>query len=380
MKRIVILGGGFAGVWGAIGAARALADAGRADAGGEGAVEIALVNPDPWLVIRPRLYEPDPARFRVALDPVLGPSGVRRIEGRATAIDPEGRTVTVDGATIGWDRLVLALGSRLTPPEGPVHSVDDYAAAVALETHLRALDPALPGADTAVVVGGGFTGIETAAELKGRLARVVLVERAETMAPDLGDLPRPTILRALADLGVETRTGARIATIGPDCMMFSNSERLTTRTVVWCAGPRAHPLAGTLGVPTDAQGRLPVDDRLGVVGLQGILAAGDVARASTDGRNVALMSCQHALRQGAAVGRIAAEELLGLDPEPYAQPRYVTCLDLGAWGALLTEGWERRVKQSGAEAKAVKRRINGEWIYPPAGDRAAVLKAVDFAR
>jgi NADH dehydrogenase len=387
MKRLVILGGGFAGVWAAIGAARVLADTGS-----ESAVEITLVSPDPHLVIRPRLYEPDPARFRVPLDPVLAPIGVRRIEARAEAIDPARRTIALGGAVMGrefgrefgWDRLILALGSRLTPPdgqfEGKIHTIDDYERAVALENHIRRLDPTLPGADTALVVGAGFTGIEAAAELAGRFARVVLVDRADVIGPDLGAVPRPTILQALAELDVETRTGVSVAAIGSDHVMFSNGERLAARTIVWCAGPRAHPLAGTLGVPTDALGRVTVDPHLRVVGRPGILAAGDVAHALTDGEHVALMSCQHALRQGAAVGRIAAEDLLGRTPAPYAQPRYVTCLDLGRWGALFTEGWDRQVTLTRGEAKALKRRINGEWIYPPAGDRAAVLKAVDFAR
>ncbi|MEQ8659635.1 MAG: NAD(P)/FAD-dependent oxidoreductase, partial [Gammaproteobacteria bacterium] len=68
----------------------------------------------------------------------------------------------------------------------------------------------------------------------------------------------------------------------------------------------------------------------------------------------------------------AAADLLGLPLHPYSQPKYVTCLDLGPWGAVYTEGWERAVVMSGAEAKALKRSINTEWIYPPA-DRATAF-------
>lgn len=85
------------------------------------------------------------------------------------------------------------------------------------------------------------------------------------------------------------------------------------------------------------------------------------------------MSCQHALSLGRVAGHNAAAELVGLPLHPYSQPKYVTCLDLGAWGALYTEGWDRQVRLTGAEGKALKRQINTEWIYPPKADRAAVF-------
>ena len=87
------------------------------------------------------------------------------------------------------------------------------------------------------------------------------------------------------------------------------------------------------------------------------------------------MSCQHALRMGRFAGHNAACELLSLPLQPYRQPRYVTCLDLGASGAVFTAGWQREVRMTGAEAKELKRSINGELIYPPRGGRAALLAA-----
>ncbi|MDP3768765.1 MAG: NAD(P)/FAD-dependent oxidoreductase, partial [Dehalococcoidia bacterium] len=74
-------------------------------------------------------------------------------------------------------------------------------------------------------------------------------------------------------------------------------------------------------------------------------------------------------------GENAARDLLGLPGVPYVQERYVTCLDLGRAGAVLTEGWERRVLQTGDEAKALKRRINTQVIYPPPSLNAAELVA-----
>ena len=76
-------------------------------------------------------------------------------------------------------------------------------------------------------------------------------------------------------------------------------------------------------------------------------------------------------------GHNAAAELVGLPTARYSQPKYVTCLDLGPWGAVYTEGWDRQVKLRGQEAKALKRAINTQWIYPPAADRDAALALAD---
>jgi NADH dehydrogenase len=75
-----------------------------------------------------------------------------------------------------------------------------------------------------------------------------------------------------------------------------------------------------------------------------------------------------------------AANLLGVAPLPDQQPFYVTCLDLGPWGAMYSEGWDRQVKLPPAEAKALKRRINTEWIYPPLASRSATLAAANPSR
>jgi hypothetical protein len=95
-----------------------------------------------------------------------------------------------------------------------------------------------------------------------------------------------------------------------------------------------------------------------------IFVAGDAAAADGHGQMV-LQSCQHALQLGRYAGENAARDLIGLPTIPYLQPPYITCLDLGRSGAVFTRGWERKVELTGAEAKAVKRRINTGVIYPP---------------
>jgi len=151
--------------------------------------------------------------------------------------------------------------------------------------------------------------------------------------------------------------------------------------VVWTAGVRASALAAQIPGGHDALGRLRVDDNLKVEGVDAVFATGDCACAATDDEgNHAMMSCQHAMGLGRSAGHNVAADLLGEAPIPYRQPKYVTCLDLGPWGAVYTEGWEREVRLRGAEAKALKHRINSEWIYPPRADRAEALAAADPMR
>jgi NADH dehydrogenase len=126
---------------------------------------------------------------------------------------------------------------------------------------------------------------------------------------------------------------------------------------------------------------LHVDANLKVKGLDGVFATGDCAYAATDDEgNYAMMSCQHAMNLGRSAGHNVAADLIGEESIPYSQPKYVTCLDLGPWGAVYTEGWDRQVKLTGAEAKALKTKINREWIYPPSADRAEAFALADPRR
>jgi NADH dehydrogenase len=95
-----------------------------------------------------------------------------------------------------------------------------------------------------------------------------------------------------------------------------------------------------------------------------------------------LQSCQHALQLGRFAGENAARDIIGLPLLSYQQPPYVTCLDLGRSGAVFTRGWQRTVELTGVEAKAVKKRINTEVIYPPAEatrEELLALSSVDLA-
>lgn len=396
--RLVIIGAGFAGMYAALSAAR-LRDIKGAS---PGQLEIALVAPQPTLVVRPRLYEPKPATLTAPLLDVLNAIDVVYVQGSAETVDTKAREVTIATSAgkprkLTYDRLVVATGSRLFRPNIPGlmehgFSVDSLADAMALEGHLHGLAdrPAVNGRDTVVVAGGGFTGIEAATALPARLRanlgndarpRVIIVERNAAIAPDMGEGPRPVIEKALEQLGVETRLGVGVASLDESGVTLSDGERIEAETVIWAAGMRAAPLTAQIPGERDNFGRLLVDRDLRVPGVAAVFATGDAARAACDDAgNYALMSCQHATRMGAFAGNNAAAELLGVPTRPYHQEAYVTCLDLGEAGALFTRGWDRKVEMVGDPAKKTKQEINTVWIYPPLAERAAALASADPER
>jgi NADH dehydrogenase len=243
--------------------------------------------------------------------------------------------------------------------------------------------PTSPGRFTALVIGGGLTGIEMATELATRLreiagtapARFILADRAPRIGSNMGDAACAVIDQALGALGVETLPGVTIASVDAGGVRLSSGEAIAAETVVWCAGMRAHPLTATLPGEHDRFGRIVVDRFLKVAGAADIFAAGDVAAALVDGEHHSVMSCQHARPMGRIAGNNVVCDLVGEAPIPLEIDYYVTCLDLGAWGAVYCQGWDRQVAVTGAAAKETKRMINCERIYPPRTGLAADILA-----
>lgn len=389
-QKIIIAGLGFAGLWASIAAARAVSLAGK-----EGEVEVINISPSPNLAIRPRLYEPDLTPMNPDCKAVFDAVGVRHIAGFVEAIDSAARSVTVayiGGAyeTLAYDRFVLAVGSQSFRP--PVPGLSDFGfetdqlhSAHALADHLTALAkrPETAARNTVVVAGGGLTGIETVTEMPGRLRaalghdaaiRVIVVDGASVIGEAMGADALPYITEALEYAGVESRPGARVSSIEPDAVVLSTGERIETNTVVWTAGMRASPLAAQVPGDHDNLGRVIGDAYLHAPAAEGVFVTGDTVKVLTDDLgNFNPMSCQHAISLGRVAGYNAAAELVGFPLHPYSQPKYVTCLDLGPWGAIYTEGWDRKIRFTHGEAKKIKQEINTVWIYPPAPDRDAIF-------
>jgi NADH:ubiquinone reductase (H+-translocating) len=385
MKRIVVVGAGFAGLWSALAAARKLDELNvPADE-----AQVTIVNPQPYHSVRVRNYEQPLDASLVPLDEVLTPAGVHLVQAKATGIDHANHRLQVEGdgirESLDYDRLILAVGSELLRPNIPGlqhHSfdVDTYGGACKLQAHLQTL-PALPdscGRYTAIVVGAGLTGIELAAELPSRMreivdeadrdkVRVVLVDRASKIAQAMGGA-QPVIEDAMRTLKVEMRAGVSLEALDGQGVTLSDGATQTyidACTVVWCGGMRANALAAQLPVTLDPMGRVPVDTFLRAEGVPGIFAAGDCARILIDGVRPSVMSCQHGRPMGRYAGNNAVCDLFGEDMLPLEIDWYTTICDLGPWGAVYTEGWDRELVSQGEAAKETKRTINGERIYPP---------------
>lgn len=364
MAHVVIIGGGFAGGWSAAGAALAR---------GEADLRITLISPNEHLVLRPRLYEPEPDLAKVELSRILGPIGVEHLRATVSTIDTGRRVVVADGQEIGYDRLVLAAGSRLVQPQGlpgaeRLFDIDTLDGARRLTDQLRDREDY-----SAVVVGAGFVGLEAATELAAR-GRVLLVDQSEVVGDQLGPGPREEIEAALDRLGVERRLGTTVTEVGDGYAVLSDGTKVEADAVVWSVGLRASELTRQITDELDHLGRVPVDHQLRA--LPDVFVAGDTAAAAFDAEHTVMQACQHATPLGKVAGYNAAAELLDLPLRDFTPGPYVTCLDLGGAGAIFTRGWDRRVMASGAEAKEVKQRIN-HHIHPPVDDASKILAAAD---
>ncbi|EJT78075.1 hypothetical protein GGTG_03178 [Gaeumannomyces tritici R3-111a-1] len=394
-QRILIIGAGFAGLHSALAARRLITMATEQGAAkGTGDIEIAMIAPQPRLAILPRLYEEDPNSKVAPLGDILATVGVRFIQGMVDEIDTAKQEVRYSGGettnsgshSITYNRLVLAAGGSVSRPAGVLglehaFTVDGVEKAAQLESHFKQLALREPSKTrgTVVVCGGGFTGIEVAAELPKRLGnilgsdasssssspniRVVVVERADVIAPDMAPGMRPFISESLQGLGVEVRLGAAVVGIEKDSgsgdatVRLSSGDRIEAATVVWTAGTVASPLAAQIPGDKEARsGRVRVDEHLRAPSAPTCFVAGDVALAVAD----------------------AADGGGGGGHHARIQPVYVTCLDLGAAGSLAGVGWDTVVTSAGHAAKPLKRYINETLIYP-AHDLASLLAAGDPA-
>lgn len=388
-KRIIIAGSGFAGLWAALAAQRAIHLASQ-----EQNIEVLMVSPSPNVGIRPRLYEAVLENMNPDISELLSVVGVKFLAGWVNKIDVNQQTIevaTTDGnkQNLSYDRFVLATGSTTFMP--PIPGLKEYGFSVntledaeKLDQHLKNLahKPANAARNTVVVAGGGLTGLETVTEMPERLrsilgetdVRVVLVDSSTDIGAAMGDQAATVIREALNELGVEGKAGLRVTALDATGVTLSNGEKIETETVIWTAGMRANPLTSQIAGEKDNLGRLIGDAYLHAPEAKNIFVTGDTVKVPTDDLgNFNVMSCQHAMSLGRVAGYNAAAELVDLPLHPYSQQKYVTCVDLGPWGALYTEGWDRQVQFVREEAKKIKQEINTVWIYPPVADRDAVF-------
>lgn len=362
MKHLVIIGAGFAGLRAAISAAGT-----RHELTAEESIQITLINKTPYHFIRVCNYQEDIESTKQHLADLLGPLDIHLCIGNATHINTVNKTVSIsteDGdKNIPYTKLILATGSQQHLPSIPgikeyAFNIDQYHGAKLLNAHLAKLDFSEP--KTIAIIGGGFTGIELATNLAERLpksAKTLLIDRSH-IAHTLGEKPQEYILERLQSSHITCLSNKTIAAVSEDSIRFTSGEKILTNLIIWTTGLRASPLTSLFKSPKQVVSRLYVNEYLQILNEEHCFAAGDVAYAQTDSEHFSLMSCQHAIPQGIIAGYNAIADLCQKPLIPYEQERYVTCLDLGSTDAIFTEGWEREIKKTGPEAKAIKKFIN----------------------
>ncbi len=359
---VMVVGSGFAGFH----AARALERVLPPDA-----ADLVLVGPHDHLVYSPLLPNvaagvTEPRHVTAALHQVL--DRFRYEPGLVETLDTSARTVTVrgpDGAvrTLPWSRLVLAPGSvtrMLDIPGLAEHAlgVKSLPDATRLRDHVvRQLDLADATDDpqerrarcTVVVVGAGYAGTETAAQLarfsrralreyprlRRLTVRIVLVDLAERVLPELGNGLGRRALRSLRRAGVEVRLGTTVTEVTEDAVRLSGGSVLAAHTLVWSAGVAPNPVVGRLGLPSRA-GRIAVGADLRVEGEPDVFAVGDAAAVPdlTRPGRIVPQTGQHAQREGVAVARNVAASLGYGQARPFAHRDLGLVVDLGPFDAV----------------------------------------------
>ncbi len=356
VPHVVVVGGGFGGLW----AARALCDA---------PVRITLVDRGNHHLFQPLLYQVATAglsapNIAAPLRHILRKQkNVTVLLGEVDGIAPGDKQVRLaDGRTLDYDHLLLASGATHA-----YFGHDDWAAHApglktlddALEIRRRiltAFERAEAEDDAAkreawltfAIVGGGPTGVELAGTLAEiarhtlhgefrrvdpRKARVLLLEAGSRV---LSSFPESLSAKArvqLQKLGVEVRTGVPVAEIDGEGVQLGE-QRIAARTVLWAAGVAASPLARDLGVPLDRAGRVIVQLDLSVPGHPEIFIAGDLASLQYDGKPVPGVA-PAAKQMGRHVAQAIRARLKGRAPTPFRYRDFGNLATIGRMAAVV---------------------------------------------
>jgi len=355
--RIVILGGGFAGLAVAQRLERLLR---------EGECDVTIISRDNYALFTPMLPEVSNGDLepRHIVSPLRGfLRTTSLLLGEVLAIDFGARTVetrlllTDERRQISYDHLVLATGSvsatfgitGVAEHSYPFKRLED---AEGLRNHIvETLELADGERDPArrrslltyVIVGGGYTGVEVAGELVDffrsilrfyrhvKLAdvEVTLVEGGSKLLPDL--LPRMGEYCAtfLARRGVRVRTGALVASVDAGGVALKDGTRLESSTVVWSAGVRPSPFIASLPLPHARNGGLLTNADMSVKDTPSVWALGDCAWIPTPEGGFYPATAQHAIREGPALAENIVRTLRGQPTQPFRWKALGTMASLG---------------------------------------------------
>ena len=374
-RRIVVVGGGFGGVSAAQEVAKQLRKqhllAGKPGADPDQSYEVLLLNRDNYFVFQPLLA--DIISGVIATTNVVVP--LRRMlkdvsveVGFIDSIDTNARVVHLrrrssgDVTPISYDGLIVALGSVTdfsSIPGMAENAIGVRTLADALYLRNRALEmleEAHIEADperrtrllTFVVVGGGSTGVEVAAELHDLLElaarsfheyrlepRVVLVHSKQIVLAELGERLGKYTTRRLAQQGIELRLGHRVRAVQADRVELDDGTSIEAATVVSTVGNAPNPVLATMGGAHDERGWLAPDVRFALPGADRVWAVGDCT-AITDPKNGRPLpaTAQHAIREGPHAARNLIAALEGREQKPFDYAQLGMLVSVGRFKAV----------------------------------------------
>lgn len=356
-KRVVILGAGFGGLFAAL-------ELGR-EFRGEAGPEILLLDSRNFHLFSPLLHEVTSGMIepRHVVWPLRALGGQTRFafENRVVrSIDLDGRKVLTDQGEVGYDYLVIALGSTtdylgVRGAEQKAFPFKTLRDAVRLRNHiLEMFERAVLERDserrkrllTFVLVGGGCTGAELAAELYDlarkallrhyrnldpRDIRIILAEATGRIIPCVSEALAGLGLDKLRRKGIEVRLHSPVVEIHDGAVELANGELLQTETVIWTAGVRANPVVEALPVERDKLGRIEVDGCLEVPLFPGAFAIGDAVHCWDSRLGGPLPpTAQVAVQQARCVARNIARDIRGHAKEPFVYHHRGDLVSLGA--------------------------------------------------
>ncbi|HNV09086.1 MAG TPA: NAD(P)/FAD-dependent oxidoreductase [Dokdonella sp.] len=361
LPNVLIVGGGFAGLW----ATRALASA---------PVRITLLDRENHHVFQPLLYQV--ATAGLSAPDISAPlRHILRRQRNVTVLMAEARVIETarkrvidaEGKAHDYDYLVLATGathayfghddwSRFAPG---LKTLDDALAIrrrilSAFERAEMEPDPAAQAAWlTFAIVGAGPTGVELAGTLAEiarhtlrhefrridpHAARVLLLEAGPRVLSSFPESLSEKARKQLERLGVEVHTGTPVGAIDADGVLLG-TQRIAARTVLWSAGVAASPLAKSLGVPLDRAGRVPVQADLSIAGLPEVFVAGDLASVQQEGKPVPGVA-PAAKQMGNCVAKVIRARIAGQAAESFRYRDFGNLATIGRMAAVVdVRGW-----------------------------------------
>jgi NADH dehydrogenase len=357
--RILIIGGGFGG----LSVARELVRALR----GTDDVGVALVDRMNYTTFWPMVPSVIPSNAELrhvahSLRRILKPLGVEFFQSEVTGVDFEARRVKTAERDYPFDYLVLAPGSRTTyfgttGAEENALDVKGLSDALRVRNHVidrfeeaEHLDGLAPeDLLTFVVVGGGPTGIEAAADMHDLIfdvleddypnvdfdrVRVVLVNAGDQILKGLDSSLVNAATRRLASQRIEVINDARVQEVRSDAVAISDGRTIPTRTTVWAAGIEPPPLVGNLDVQRDQRGRILVDQYLRLKDRPGVYAVGDCTSIQYDGPPVPPLA-QAAEQEGKRAASNLVAEIENQAPVAFRYRSVGQLVDLGEGSALV---------------------------------------------